>query len=167
MPSWLKEGRGSLCGANVSLLLREMGITKPLLVAGERTKNVFFARTGMRLPVFDAFHPNPDLQDCVAGAALYQEKECDGLISVGGGSAMDTAKGIKALLMTDIAHVRANQLPPEGKVPHLAIPGTAGTGAETTAVAVLYEDGQKLSVDHPALLPDGVLLDGSLLDTLP
>ena len=57
MPSWLKEGRGSLCGANVSLLLREMGITKPLLVAGERTKNVFFARTGMRLPVFDAFHP--------------------------------------------------------------------------------------------------------------
>lgn len=167
MPSWLKEGRGSLCGANVSLLLREMGITKPLLVAGERTKNVFFARTGMRLPVFDAFHPNPDLQDCVAGAALYQEKECDGLISVGGGSAMDTAKGIKALLMTDIAHVRANQLPPEGKMPHLAIPGTAGTGAETTAVAVLYEDGQKLSVDHPALLPDGVLLDGSLLDTLP
>ena len=167
MPSWLKEGRGSLCGANVSLLLREMGITKPLLVAGERTKNVFFARTGMRLPVFDAFHPNPDLQDCVAGAALYQEKECDGLISVGGGSAMDTAKGIKALLMTDIVHVRANQLPPEGKVPHLAIPGTAGTGAETTAVAVLYEDGRKLSVDHPALLPDGVLLDGSLLDTLP
>lgn len=49
----------------------------------------------------------------------------------------------------------------------MAIPGTAGTGAETTAVAVLYEDGQKLSVDHPALLPDGVLLDGSLLDTLP
>ena len=167
MPSWLKEGRGSLCGANVSLLLREMGITKPLLVAGERTKNVFFARTGMRLPVFDAFHPNPDLQDCVAGAALYQEKGCDGLISIGGGSAMDTAKGIKALLMTDIAHVRANQLPSEGNVPHLAIPGTAGTGAETTAVAVLYEDGQKLSVDHPALLPDGVLLDGSLLDTLP
>ena len=66
MPSWLKEGRGSLCGANVSLLLREMGITKPLLVAGERTKNVFFARTGMRLPVFDAFHPNPDLQDWFA-----------------------------------------------------------------------------------------------------
>lgn len=32
---------------------------------------------------------------------------------------------------------------------------------------MLYEDGQKLSVDHPALLPDGVLLDGSLLDTLP
>ena len=88
MPSWLKEGRGSLCGANVSLLLRERGITKPLLVAGERTKNVFFARTGMRLPVFDAFHPNPDLQDCVAGAALYQEKGCDGLISIGGGSAI-------------------------------------------------------------------------------
>lgn len=41
MPSWLKEGRGSLCGANVSLLLREMGITKPLLVAGERTKTSF------------------------------------------------------------------------------------------------------------------------------
>ena len=78
MPSWLKEGRGSLCGANVSLLLREMGITKPLLVAGERTKNVFFARTGMRLPVFDAFHPNPDLQDCVAGRRCIRKRTVTG-----------------------------------------------------------------------------------------
>lgn len=167
MPSWLKEGRGTLSGANVSLLLREMGASKPMLVAGARTKDLFFARTGMRLPVFDAFHPNPDLQDCVAGAALYREKGCDALISVGGGSAMDTAKGVKALLMTDLPHVRENQIPSENTVPHLAIPGTAGTGAETTAVAVLYENGQKLSVDHPSLLPDAVLLDGSLLDTLP
>lgn len=167
MPTWLKEGRGALSGANIAVLLREMGVTRPMLVAGQRTKDVFFARTGMTLPVFGGFHPNPDLADCEAGAALMREKHCDGLISLGGGSAMDTAKGIKALMLASTDDVRHSALPEGATLPHLAIPGTAGTGAETTAVAVLYENGQKLSVDHPALLPEAVLLDGSLLDTLP
>lgn len=167
MPTWLKEGRGTLSGANIAVLLREMGVTRPMLVAGHRTKDVFFTRTGMTIPVFSGFHPNPDLSDCEAGAALMREKHCDGLISIGGGSAMDTAKGIKALMLSDKEAVRHSTLPKGVALPHLAIPGTAGTGAETTAVAVLYENGQKLSVDHPALLPEAVLLDGSLLDTLP
>lgn len=156
-----------LSGANVSVLLREMGVNRPMLVAGSRTKDVFFARTGMTLPVFGGFHPNPDLADCEAGAALFRDKHCDSLISIGGGSAMDTAKGIKALLLADKENVCRSTLPESAALPHLAIPATAGTGAETTAVAVLYENGQKLSVDHPLLLPEAVLLDGSLLDTLP
>ncbi len=167
MPVWFKEGRGTLSGANVSILLRDMGVNRPMLVAGSRTKDVFFARTGMTFPVFSGFHPNPDLADCEAGAALFHDKRCDSLISIGGGSAMDTAKGIKALLLADKEAVRHSALPESAALPHLAIPATAGTGAETTAVAVLYENGQKLSVDHPLLLPEAVLLDGSLLDTLP
>ncbi len=167
MPICLKEGRGALSGANVAVMLRKLGVKNPMLVAGTRTKDVFFTRTGMHLPVFSAFHANPDLEDCLAGAAQYRAKGCDGLISIGGGSAMDTAKGVKALLLADLPDVLRSHLPADSHLPHLAIPATAGTGAETTAVAVLYENNQKVSVDHPSLLPEGVLLDGSLLDTLP
>ena len=62
---------------------------------------------------------------------------------------------------------RAEQQAAKYLIPHIAIPGTAGSGAETTANAVLYENDQKMSLGHPALLPEGVVLDASLLETLP
>lgn len=162
------RGRNCLNAANVSALMAQLSMQRPMLVCGARMQSVFAARTGMDLPCFSGYHPNPDLIDCTAGADMYRENGCDGLISIGGGSAMDTAKGIKALLLAeDMDTVRASRLPEGAKLPHIAIPGTAGTGAEATPIAVVYEHNEKLSLDHPALLPEGILLDGSLLDTLP
>lgn len=167
MQQLIIRGRGSLKGGNIAGLLVEMGMKRPLLVCSHRAAADFAARTGMTLPIFSGFHANPDLADALAGADLYREMGCDGLISVGGGSAMDTAKAVKALLLSgDMDAVRISRLP-EGKLPHIAIPGTAGTGAEATPIAVVYENNEKLSLDHPALLPEAVVLDGSLLDTLP
>ena len=161
------RGRGSLNGANLAQFMEDLGMQRPLLVCSARMQGGFSDRTGLMLPVFSGYHANPDLADAVAGAKLYREEACDGLISVGGGSAMDTAKAVKALLLAgDMESVKANRLP-EGKLPHIAVPGTAGTGAEATPIAVVYENNEKLSLDHPALLPEGILLDGSLLDTLP
>lgn len=122
----------------------------------------------MILPQFSGYHANPDLADCTAGAEMYRAEGCDGLISVGGGSAMDTAKAIKALLLAgDMEAVRESRLPEGVQLPHIAVPGTAGTGAEATPIAVVYEHNEKLSLDHPALLPEAFVLDASLLDTLP
>jgi len=161
------RGRGSLNAANIAALMAETGMQRPMLVCSQRMEKDFAARTGLTLPLFCGYHPNPDLADAGAGAEMYREAGCDGLISVGGGSAMDTAKAVKALLLAgDMEAVRKNQLP-EGKLPHIAIPGTAGTGAEATPIAVVYENNEKLSLDHPILLPEAILLDGSLLDTLP
>ena len=161
------RGRGSLNAANIAELTAEMSMRRPMLVCSRRMEKDFSARTGLTLPVFCGYHPNPDLADAVAGAAMYREMGCDGLISVGGGSAMDTAKAVKALLLAgSMEAVRTNRLP-EGALPHIAIPGTAGTGAEATPIAVVYENNEKLSLDHPMLLPEGIILDGSLLDTLP
>ena len=161
------RGRGSLNAANIAMLMAETGMHRPMLVCSRRMEKDFAARTGLTLPLFCGYHPNPDLADAVAGAEMYRAAGCDGLISVGGGSAMDTAKAVKALLLAgDMKAVRKNQLP-EGKLPHIAIPGTAGTGAEATPIAVVYENNEKLSLDHPILLPETILLDGSLLDTLP
>ena len=168
MDQLLVRGRGCLGRESLTDLMARTGMQRPLLVCSRRMQADFAARTGMTLPLFDGYHPNPDLSDAAAGAELYRAEGCDGLISVGGGSAMDTAKAVKALLLTgDMEAVKANRLPDDVPLPHIAIPGTAGTGAEATPIAVVYVDGQKLSLDHPALLPEGVLLDSALLDTLP
>ena len=47
----------------------------------------------------------------------------------------------------------------EKRIPHIAVPATAGSGAEATANGVLYEGGVKLSIGHPSLRPEGVILD--------
>ena len=167
MQQLIIRGRGSLNAANIAELMAKTGMHRPMLVCSQRMEKDFAARTDLTLTLFCGYHPNPDLADAVAGAEMYREMGCDGLISVGGGSAMDTAKAVKALLLAGgMEAVRRNQLP-EGKLPHIAIPGTAGTGAEATPIAVVYENNEKLSLDHPALLPEGIILDGSLLDTLP
>lgn len=161
------RGRGSLNAGNIKALMAQLNMRRPLLVCSARMQADLSARVEANWPVFSGYHANPDLVDASAGADMYRENGCDGLISIGGGSAMDTAKAVKALLLTgDMEAVKASRLP-EGVLPHIAVPGTAGTGAEATPFAVVYVDGAKLSLDHPALLPEGVILDGALLDTLP
>lgn len=160
------RGRGKL--ANIRELMDKLSVARPLLVCDDLMASVFGEKTGLELPRFSAFHPNPDFADATAGAALYREAGCDGLISLGGGSAMDTAKAIKALLLADSeAAALKSELPEDKPLPHIAVPTSAGTGAEATQIAVVYVDDQKVSLSHPALLPDGIVHDGSLLDTLP
>ena len=161
------RGRGCLNQGNIAGLLEQMNMRCPMLVCSARMQSDIVGRLGLACPVFSGYHANPDLADASAGAEMYRSHGCDGLISVGGGSAMDTAKAVKALLLAgDMEAVKASRLP-EGALPHIAIPGTAGTGAEATPIAVVYVNNEKLSLDHPALLPEAIVLDSTLLDTLP
>lgn len=159
--------RGQSSVDRISELTAQLGMQHPMLVAGQRLSAVFTLRTGQACPVFSGYHPNPDFADCAAGAAMYRDNGCDGLISIGGGSAMDTAKGVKAMLLASTAEDALAYHFSDEKVPHIAIPATAGTGAEATQFAVVYLQGMKHSLSHPSLLPEGVVLDASLLDTLP
>lgn len=150
-------------------LMGKLNIRRPLIIGGktltERLKRIDALKNA---PVFSGYHPNPDLSDCSVGAEMFCAERCDGLIGIGGGSAMDTAKGIKAFLCAlDMDHVIARDLAGTEKIPHIAIPGTAGTGAEATSVAVTYVDGEKVSIDHSGLIPEGIVLDSALLDSLP
>lgn len=186
------RGRDSIRRAGETA--EKMGIGKPLIVGSKHLIPRLKQFLPMEAPVFTGYHPNPDLSDAEAGVRMYREAGCDGLISIGGGSAMDTAKAVKAWLyagsyealkrgglrvpegsdaapekITSLRALKERTLRQRntGSVPHLAIPGTAGSGAEATAAAVVYEKGKKLNVSHPALLPEGVILDAALLDTLP
>ncbi len=162
------QGRDTLKRAGE--LADKLGMRHPLVIGGKLLTGRLLRQVPQLLssPVFMEYHPNPDLQDAVAGAELYRKEECDGLISIGGGSCIDTAKAIKALLAAgSIEAVLSAEIPAEPALPHMAIPGTAGSGAEATQNAVLYVDNRKTSLSVPSLKPDGVLLDAALLDTLP
>ncbi len=161
------RGRGRL--AQVAEMMEKLHISRPLLVCGDHLAAVLAqAAPAVAFVHFGGYHPNPDFADAAAGADMFRAHGCDGLISLGGGSAMDSAKGIKAMLVASSTEDALSSRLPEGAaLPHIAIPGTAGTGAEATQFAVMYVDGQKVSLSHPALLPDGVILDANLLDTLP
>lgn len=126
--------------------------------------------TGISLVSFSDFQPNPLYSSVVKGVSLFREQECDCIIAVGGGSAMDVAKCIKlyskaegngengAWLKCDIE--------PE-PIPFLAMPTTAGTGSEATRYAVIYFEGKKQSITNQGIIPDAVLLDPVSLKTLP
>lgn len=162
------RGSGSL--KRLPEMITKLKIRHPMIVGSELlTGRLLRQHTALlTCPVFSGYHPNPDLEDARAGAEQFQREQCDGLISIGGGSAIDTAKAVKAFMsVQDPDDVARNMYPDSMPIPHIAVPGTAGTGSEATQTAVVYRNGIKLSLNHPGLKPDGVVLDASLLESLP
>ncbi len=102
---------------------------------------------------FSGFTPNPKMEEVMEGVEAFKASDCDTFLAVGGGSPIDVAKCIKKYSGSD--------------APIIAIPTTSGTGSESTHFAVVYENGNKLSVAAPDLLPDIVILEPSVLKNVP
>ena len=152
---------------NLNMLLEEAGVRRPFLLCGTSLGRLPCDDWPIaHAPCFDEIAPNPDIADVRRAAAAFAASGCDGIVAMGGGSAMDTAKGVKAFWKTAPGDEVRGQIADTG-LPLIAIPTTAGTGSESTPFAVIYENGVKYSVSHPSLLPGYVLLDGKLLKTLP
>ena len=127
-------------------------------------------KLGVEMIGFRDFQPNPLYENVQAGVKLLREENCDAIISVGGGSAMDVAKCIKLYSNLpgngeDGTWLTAEYV--ENDIPFLAMPTTAGTGSEATRYAVIYYDGKKQSVTSESFIPDTVLMDPNTLITLP
>lgn len=129
----------------------------------------YFDALNRRIPVtrFSAFTPNPKYEDAVRAVEAFQKSNCDAIIAVGGGSAMDIAKCVKLWAAMSPGEALLNQTPYPNAVPLLAVPTTAGTGSEATRYAVIYYRGEKQSIACGDCIPSAVLLDPSLLKTLP
>ncbi len=126
------------------------------------------ALSDYRVERFFDFEVNPKIEDGVRGARAAKAFGADLILAVGGGSPMDVAKLIKAFLPdVDAAEalVRGQQTVPDGGPPLICVPTTAGSGSEATHFAVVYIGKDKFSLASPSLLPDGRVLDGSLLKT--
>lgn len=114
---------------------------------------------------FRDFEPNPKYESTIKGRDIFLSCKCDSILAIGGGSSIDVAKCIRLFSVLDNDYLRDNYVDP--MIPFLVIPTTAGTGSEATRFAVVYKDGEKLSVNCLYSIPEVVLLDESLLKTLP
>ncbi len=106
-------------------------------------------------------------------AALYREQGCDSLVAVGGGSVIDTAKGVRLVLSQDTDDILAiggfENLTRGRHIPFIVVPTTAGTGSECTGVAVIRNDetGVKMEFLSPFVEPDVAVLDPRMTEGLP
>jgi alcohol dehydrogenase len=124
------------------------------------------------LHVWDDVESNPSVTSLAAGAAALAPYRNSAMIALGGGSAIDTAKVLAALLAQPSASLQdllGTEVVRSQPRPLIAIPTTSGTGSEVTPFATVWDKTakRKLSVAGPALFPDVALVDASLTLDLP
>ena len=167
----------------VQLLKQEcerVGITRPLVVtdAGVRAAGVLQkaldALTGLPVAVFDQTPSNPTEAAVRAAVDVYRANGCDGLIAVGGGSAIDCAKGVAIAAthdgpLTRYATIEGGSARITDKaVPLIAVPTTSGTGSEVARGAILIvDDHRKLGFHSWHLVPRAAICDPELTLGLP
>ena len=164
--------------AGIDDWINKNNIVKILVVGGGSVKRQTAFKTyleqlerkGISIVYFSDFQPNPLYDSVQKGVKLFKDASCDGIMAVGGGSALDVAKCIKLFSNMTGDGVNGDYLKQEivpNQIPFLAMPTTAGTGSEATRYAVIYFHGSKQSVTHESSIPDTVLMDSSVLNTLP
>ncbi len=170
-------GPGSLLRA--ADILRENGLRRPFVVASRRqcADKHFRAlqealdEQDILLSVFSSVEPNPSVETVEKIAAQYKFDRCDCFLVIGGGSPMDAAKAAAARLARPERSLSrlAGLLKVRRRVPpFIAVPTTAGTGAETTIAAVITgSDHHKYAVSDLCLIPRYAILDPTLSAGLP
>lgn len=156
-----------------------LGICAPLLVTDKgvarrdfvRRIIAFNADASIETAVFSEISGEPDADTVSKGALLFRKKGYDGIIAIGGGSALDAGKAIgltAAVGPMNLWKYDANEkvLPQPGRPipPIIALPTTAGTGSEVGANAVITDPSgtRKVSLHHPQILPRVVIADPGL-----
>ena len=151
--------------------LRSLGVTKYMLVYSGSAKRLpvweYLEELDIPRVLFADFTPNPKYEEIVGGVDLFRAEKCDGILAVGGGSAIDVAKCIKLYSKMSKDKLYLDQECTDTGIPLIALPTTAGTGSESTPFSVIYYKGEKQSVKHPSILPDVAILDGDVLENLP
>jgi choline dehydrogenase len=178
-PTRLVQRLGAIkeLGNEASLL----GMRRPLLVTDAGVKAAGLLDTALEAlrgsdvepVVFDKVRANPGVELVDAGAAEYRAQGCDGLVAIGGGSSMDTAKGIGVVAVHDgsIVDYEWGHTPIRSRIPPMiAVPTTAGTGSEVTLWAVITDPKRKIKFNvggTPDIASWVALIDPELTVKLP
>ena len=129
-----------------------------------------FTEAGLEYTLYDGTVPNPTVDNIKEAVKLYKENNCQALVAFGGGSSMDCAKGIGAMVACPkktMAQMRGVIKVNKKIPPFFAIPTTAGTGSETTVAAVISDGNYKYTVMDPVLVPLYAVLDPLVTVGLP
>ena len=181
-PTPIRFGAGRI--SELAGLCAELNMKRPLLVTDRglaempMTAHILkqLQDAGLNVALFSDMRPNPIGRDVDAGVAVYREGGHDGVISLGGGSALDVGKAIalmsgQARPLWDFEDVGDNYLRVNvaGVAPSIAIPTTAGTGSEVGRASLIIDDvaHRKVIIFHPTMLPQRVLADPELTAGLP
>jgi alcohol dehydrogenase class IV len=167
----------------VKLLQQEcqrVGITRPLIVTDQGVKaagvlqKALDALPDLPVAVFDQTPSNPTEAAVRTAAALYKSQGCDGLVAVGGGSAIDCAKGVAVAAthegpLSHYATIEGGSPRITDRVaPIIAVPTTSGTGSEVARGAILIiDDHRKLGFHSWHLVPKTAICDPELTLGLP
>jgi alcohol dehydrogenase class IV len=163
---------------------RKLNIRVPLLVTDPGVARLPFLKKatalnrkkGIETQVFSEITCDPDSACIQKGARIFKEGQFDGIIAIGGGSALDAGKAIALVVAAGSQDFwkyvfGSPDIPPLAHVipPIIAIPTTAGTGSEVDANAVITDEANhiKRSLYHPQLLPRIVIADPALTQNLP
>lgn len=174
----LVEGKNSI--NDLPRVIKNLGLQSVLIVTDQGISALGLMNglvkgleyEGIDFTIYDKTVPNPTIDNIEEALQLYKENHCEGLVAFGGGSPMDCAKGVGARI------ARPNKSIPQmkgllkvrKKIPPLfAIPTTAGTGSETTIVAVITDERthEKYPINDIVLIPLYAVLDPNVTVGLP
>ena len=176
-PRLMAIGGGAL--AELPAMLARLGVAKPLIVTDPyiRGCGILDRATGLlddarvRWQVFADTVPDPTTAVIEIGARILENGDFDSLVAIGGGSSIDTAKGI-SVLAANGGKMRDYKVPneiPKTGLPILAIPTTAGTGSEVTRFTVVTdtETDEKMLIAGLACCPLAAIVDYELTLSMP
>jgi len=157
----------------LSITVKDLKISNPVIVTSPGNRR--------RLKLDEIYDPsnifsdvdsNPTFQNCENSVLFCQKKSFDGVVALGGGSAMDLAKVVMSHLClekTDIHELINHKDPYPKEIPSVFLPTTHGTASEVTMWGTVWnmEEEKKYSISHPSLYPTVAILDGNLTLTLP
>ncbi len=174
---------GSKALENIPFELEQRGAKRPMLLSDKvlldigtvaKIKNAFPKGGIQFVTMFTEIPPDSSVKIINAIATIYKENKCDSIVAVGGGSVIDTAKGLKLVLCQEVDDIMDlmgfnSLVPPKQKIPFIVIPTTSGTGSEATQVAVIAnpDKGIKMEFIASEILPDVAVLDVRMTETLP
>lgn len=177
-PTKLCAGKGAI--DNLPYELEILEVRRPMILSDAVLEKIGTLNTLLKAlgeikigRIFTDIPRDSSIQVVNRIAAEYRDYGCDGLVALGGGSVLDTAKGVRLLISQDddnlLDLMGCECLPRGKKVPFVAIPTTAGTGSEATAVAVIKNPELNIKMEYISqqIMPDVAVLDSRMTETLP
>lgn len=166
---------------NLPYELDQLGAKRPIIVTDKGVVNAgltkfvknAFDSSGMTIgAIFDDVPPDSSSQVVNQIAAVYRENQCDSIVAVGGGSPIDTAKGVNIVITEnsdDLMQFEGADRLKNRMKPFVVIPTTAGTGSEVTLAAVIKntEKQVKMAFASQFLFPQVAILDPRMTETMP
>ncbi|QAA34232.1 lactaldehyde reductase [Clostridium manihotivorum] len=123
--------------------------------------------------IYDNVKPNPTIENVLTGVKKYKDSEADFILAIGGGSSMDTAKGIGIIAnnpdFSEVKPLEGSAATKNKSVPIIAVPTTAGTASEVTIDYVITDEAavRKMVCIDPKVIPVLAVIDPDMMCSMP